>query len=68
MISEAGVHSPIDNDALRKGYTLLLGSAAPHTSVVGEGTTHIRDQECPVIHLKALLSAESGVQPSDGKA
>ena len=62
------MRGPIDNNALRKGYTLLLGSAAPHTSVIGEGTTHIRDQECPVIHLKALLSAESGVQSSDGKA
>ena len=68
MISEAGMHGPINNDALRKGYTLLLGSAIPHMSVVGEGTTHVRDQECPVIHPKALLSAESGIQSSDGKA
>ena len=67
MISEAGVHSRIDNDALRKGYTLLLGSAAPHMSV-GEGTTHVCDQEYPVIYPKTLLSAVSGIQSSGGKA
>jgi hypothetical protein len=68
VISEAGVHSRIDNDALRKGYTLLLGSAAPHMSVVGEGTTHVCDQEYPVVYPKASLSAESGIQSSGGKA